>query len=330
MADIADEAGVSISTVSKVLNGRSDVAPQTRARVQRLLGRHGYAARGRGRPGHNGGLLDFVINELDSPWAVELIRGAEEVAQGAGMGLVVSAIHGRTPLARQWLRTLADRGSRGAILIVSELSRRQEAELRRLGIPFVLVHPVADPGPDVPCVSSTNWTGGLTATRHLIELGHRRIAMIGGPPRRLSARARLDGYRAALEQADLEYDQELVRDGDFGHELAYRHTLDLLELPVRPTAIFAGSDHQALGTYQAARLRGLRVPEDLSVVGFDDLPFAEWVGPKLTTVRQPLADMTALAARMVLQLLDGEQPDIHQVELATRLVIRESTAPPPA
>ncbi|HEU4423302.1 MAG TPA: LacI family DNA-binding transcriptional regulator [Pilimelia sp.] len=328
MADIADEAGVSVSTVSKVLNGRSDVAPHTRARVQRLLGRHGYTARGRGKPAHSGGLIDFVINELDSPWAVELIRGAEEVAQSAGMGLVVSAIHGRSPLARQWLDTLAERGSRGAILIVSELSRRQETDLRRLGIPFVLVHPVADPGPDVPCVSSTNWTGGLSATRHLIELGHRRIGMIGGPPRRLSARARLDGYRAALEQADLPYDPGLVRDGDFGHDLAYRHALDLLDLPDRPTAIFAGSDHQALGTYQAARVRGLRVPEDLSVVGFDDLPFAEWVGPKLTTVRQPLADMTALAARILLQILDGERPEIHQVELATRLVIRESTAPP--
>jgi len=326
MADIADEAGVSISTVSKVLNGRSDVAPQTRARVQRLLGRHGYAGRGRGRPGYGGGLLDFVINELDSLWAVELIRGAEEVAQSAGMALVVSAVHGRNQLARQWLRTLADRGSRGAILIVSELSRRQDAELRRLGIPFVLVHPVANPGPDVPCVSTTNWAGGLTATRHLIELGHRRIAMIGGPPRRLSARARHDGYRAALEQAGIAYDSQLVRDGDFGHELARRHTLDLLDLPDRPTAIFAGSDHQALGTYQAAQRRGVRIPDQLSVVGFDDLPFAEWVGPKLTTVRQPLADMSALAARMILKLLDGEQPEIHQVQLATRLVVRESTA----
>jgi DNA-binding LacI/PurR family transcriptional regulator len=330
MADIAGEAGVSISTVSKVLNGRSDVSPETRARVQRLLGRNGYAGRGRGERPRTGELIEFVINELDSPWAVELIRGAEEVLQEAGMGLVVSAIHGRSPLARQWLRNLSIRGSRGAILVVAELSRRHEQELRGLGIPFVLVHPVAEPEPDVPCVSSTNWTGGLTATRHLVHLNHRRIAMIGGPPRRLSARARFDGYRAALEQAGIEFDPALVRDGDFGHELAYRHALDLLGGPDRPTAIFAGSDHQALGTYRAARERGLRVPEDLSVVGFDDLPFAEWIGPKLTTVRQPLAEMTALAARMVLQLLDGERPDIHQVELATRLVIRESTAPLPA
>ena len=328
MADIADEAGVSISTVSKVLNGRSDVAPETRARVQRLLGHHGYAGRGRGERAQSAGLIEFVINELDSPWAVELIRGAEEVIQAAGMGLVVSAIHGRSPLARQWLRSLANRGSRGAILVVSELSHRHEAELRSLSIPFVLVHPVAEPEPDVPCVSSTNWSGGLTATRHLIELGHRRIAMIGGPPRRISARARFGGYRAALEQAGIDFDPDLVRDGDFGHELAFRHALDLLDLPDRPTAIFAGSDHQALGTYQAARVRQLTVPDDLSVVGFDDLPFAEWIGPKLTTVRQPLAEMTAVAARMVLQILDGERPDIHQVELATRLVIRESTAPP--
>ena len=130
MADIADEAGVSISTVSKVLNGRSDVGPETRARVQRLLGRRGFAIRGRGDRPPGAGLVEFVINELTSPWAVELIRGAEEVIQAAGMGLVVSAIHGRSPLARQWLRALANRGSRGAILVVSELSGHHEAELR--------------------------------------------------------------------------------------------------------------------------------------------------------------------------------------------------------
>ncbi|MCT9935441.1 substrate-binding domain-containing protein, partial [Planotetraspora sp. A-T 1434] len=228
-----------------------------------------------------------------------------EVVQKAGMGLVVSAVHGRSRLARQWLDALATRGSLGAILVISELAGSQERELRRLGIPFAVVHPAADPGPDVPSVGATNWPGGFTATRHLIELGHRRIAMIGGPPGRLSSRARLDGYRAALEEAGIAFDPSLVRHGDFGHELAHRHALDLLALPQRPTAIFAGSDHQSLGAYRALRDGGLRVPEDVSVVGFDDLPFADWVTPRLTTIRQPLSEMTALATRMVLQLLDG-------------------------
>jgi LacI family transcriptional regulator len=180
----------------------------------------------------------------------------------------------------------------------------------------------------VPSVGATNWPGGFTATRHLAGLGHRRIAMIGGPPGRLSARARLDGYRAALEEAGLGFDEALVRHGDFGHDLAHRHALDLLGLADPPTAVFAGSDHQSLGVYRALRERRLAVPEDVSVVGFDDLPFAEWVTPRLTTVRQPLAEMAALATRMVLRLLDGEELETNRVELATNLVVRESTAPP--
>ncbi|WP_405765211.1 substrate-binding domain-containing protein [Streptomyces sp. NBC_01538] len=171
--------------------------------------------------------------------------------------------------------------------------------------------------------------GGLAATRHLIELGHRRIAIINGPERRLTSRARVDGYRSALAEAGLPFDPELVRYGDFTHGLAHQHALDILSLPERPTAIFAGSDHQALGTCRAAAELGLRVPADVSVVGFDDLPFADWVTPRLTTVRTPLADMTALSARMVLRLLSGEQPETTRVEVVTRLVVRESSGPPP-
>ena len=121
-----------------------------------------------------------------------------------------------------------------------------------------------------------------------------------------------------------------MRYGDFTHGLAHQHALEILSLPDRPTAIFAGSDHQALGTYRAAAELGLRIPADVSVVGFDDLPFADWVTPRLTTVRTPLADMTALAARMVLRLLSGEQPETTRVEVATELVVRESSGQPPA
>ncbi|MFI6740232.1 LacI family DNA-binding transcriptional regulator [Nonomuraea sp. NPDC050451] len=327
MADIAAQAGVSVSTVSKVLHGRSDVSAKTRGKVQRLLGQHGYTLPGRYE--HPGGLIEFVINELDNPWAVELIRGAEEALQAEGMGLVVSAVHKRSNLARQWLDDLSTRGSLGAILVISELSADQERELRRLGIPFVVVQPSVDEGPDVPSVGSTSWNGGFTATRHLIELGHRRIAMITGPAHRLTSRARLDGYRAALDQVGIEVDPALIRHGDYSHEPAYHRALELLDLPDRPTAVFAGNDIQALATYRAARARGLRVPEDLSVVGFDDLSFAQWISPTLTTVRQPLANMAGMAARMLMQLINGQEPETPRVELATSLVIRESTAPAP-
>ncbi|WP_329125697.1 LacI family DNA-binding transcriptional regulator [Streptomyces sp. NBC_01465] len=329
LAEIAHEAGVSVSTVSKVLHNRSDVSSKTRTKVQRLLEQHGYRPGG-ARPTDpalpRGGLIDFVINELDSPWAVELIRGAEETLHDVGMGLVVSATHGRSRLARQWLDSLATRPTRGAILVVPELTAAQHRELRRLALPFALVAPIDEPAPGVPWVGATNWPGGLAATRHLVGLGHRRIALISGPERRLTSRARVGGYRTALEEAGIPYDEELVRYGDFTHGPAHRHALDLLRLPDRPTAVFAGSDHQALGTYRAAAELGLRIPEDLSVVGFDDLPFADWVTPRLTTVRTPLAEMTALAARMVLQLIAGETPPTTRVEVATELIVRESTA----
>ncbi|MBY8878626.1 LacI family DNA-binding transcriptional regulator [Actinacidiphila acidipaludis] len=331
LADIARQAGVSVSTVSKVLHDRSDVASRTRAKVQRLLEQHGYLARS--RPGATalapGGLLDFVIKDLEGPWAVELIRGAEEALHAVGMGIVVSAARERGgPSAGRWLDSLATRRTRGAILVVPELRESDHAELRRLGVPYALIAPVEEPPSGVPWVGATNWPGGLAATRHLIRLGHRRIAVIGGPPDRLSSRARVDGYRSALEEGGLPFDRELVRYGDFRHEPAYHHALELLRLPERPTAIFAGSDQQALSTYRAAAALGLRVPQDVSVVGFDDLPFADWVTPRLTTVSTPLPEMAAVAARMVLRLLGGQRPETTRVEVAGELVVRDSTAPP--
>src|SRR5690606_24496023 len=166
-------------------------------------------------------------------------------------------------------------------------------------------------------------------TRHLVDLGHRRIAAISGPQRMLCSRARVDGYRAALETAGLPVDLDLLRTGDFHHDAGYRLGKELLSLPDRPTAVFAGNDLQALGLYEAARELGLRIPEDLSVVGFDDLPVARWVGPPLTTVRQPLTEMAEAAARLVLDLgRADEAPAATRVELATSLVVRSSTASP--
>jgi DNA-binding LacI/PurR family transcriptional regulator len=333
LAEIAQAAGVSVSTVSKVLHERSDVASRTRAKVLRLLEQRGYPAARGGRAAPTGlaagGLIDFVIGELDGSWAMELVRGAEGALHAVGMGLVVSATHSHGRSARQWLDALATRPTRGAVLVVPELSDAQHAQLRRLGLPFALISPAEEPAPGVPWVGATNWPGGLAATRHLIRLGHRRIAVIGGPPRRLASRARVDGYRSALDEAGLPFDPELVRYGDFSNEPAFRHALDLLRLPDPPTAIFAGSDQQALSTYRAADRLGLRVPADVSVVGFDDLSFADWVTPRLTTVRTPLAEMAALATRMVLQLIAGERPETTRVEVAGELVVRDSTAPPP-
>ncbi|WAU81369.1 LacI family DNA-binding transcriptional regulator [Streptomyces sp. Qhu-G9] len=326
ITEIAREAGVSVPTVSRVVNGRSDVAPRTRARVEDLLHRHGYRRRPAGSR-DRAALIDLVFNDLDSPWAVEIIRGVEEVAHAAGVGTVVSAIHGRSGDARQWMTNLRARASDGVVLVTSVLEPVLHDELRRLGVPLVVVDPAGSPALDAPTVGATNWAGGMAATEHLLRLGHRRIGFVAGPPRLLCSRARLDGYRAALDRAGIAVDESLIVPGDFYQESGFTGCTTLLGLAEPPTALFAASDQMAMGAVEALRRRGARVPEDMSVVGFDDLPEVRWSAPPLTTVRQPLAEMGKLAARTVLRLTRGEKLDSPRVELATELVVRSSTAP---
>jgi LacI family transcriptional regulator len=324
---IAHAAGVSVPTVSRVLNGRADVAPQTRELVENLLKQHGYRRRASRQPAGRAGLVDLVFNDLDSPWAVELIRGVEDVTHAAGVGTVVSAVHRRSTSTRQWLQNLRARASDGVIFINSDVTTTVYTELQRLSIPIVVVDPAGGSAFNVPTVGATNWAGGRAATEHLTGLGHRRIGLITGPKQLLCSRARLDGYRAAIEDAGADADAALIRQGDFMHESGFAGGTALLTLPKPPTAIFACNDTMALGVFEAARRLGLRVPENVSVVGFDDLPESRWSPPPLTTIRQPLAEMGGLAARTVLRLSQGEIIELPRVELATELVVRVSTAP---
>jgi LacI family transcriptional regulator len=326
LADIAAAAGVSLPTVSKVVNGRADVAPATRARVERLLDEHNYRHPGL-RPGRRSGLIDVVFAGLDSPWAVEIIRGVEEWCAAHSIGVAVSAVRHGSARPASWTSALASHDTDGVLVVLSQVTTAQLQELRAADIPLVVIDPVNFPDPDLPGVGATNWAGGLAATEHLTRLGHRRIAAIGGPLEYLCTRARIDGYRSALESAGLAYDPGLVRYGDFHHEGGFAHGGALLDLDDPPTAIFAGSDQQAMGVYEAARQRGLRVPQDLSVVGFDDLAVARWLSPPLTTVAQPLAEMGGTAAEMLGSLIEGTTLVSRRVELATELIVRESTAP---
>jgi LacI family xylobiose transport system transcriptional regulator len=327
LAEIARTAGVSTPTVSKVLNGRADVAPGTRARVEDLLREHGYRRKRGGAQSSK--LFDLVFHELESAWAMEVIRGVENVTRREGMSIVLSESAGRLTPGQTWVDGVLARRPSGVVLVLSDLEEAQRAQLTSRDIPFVVLDPAGDPADGVPAVGANNWLGGLTATRHLIELGHRRIAMVGGPSRMMCSRARVDGYRSALETAGIGVDPALVREGNFHHEAGYAAGRELLALPDRPTAVFAGNDLQALGVYEAARELGLRIPDELSVVGFDDLPLARWVGPPLTTVRQPLVEMAETATQLALDLGRGRRPAAPRVDLATTLVVRNSTAPPP-
>jgi DNA-binding LacI/PurR family transcriptional regulator len=326
IAQLAELTGVSVPTVSKVVNGRSEVAPETRAMVENAIQEHGYRRR-RKRAGP-AALLEVVFHELEGPYALEIIRGVERVAREHRLGVVLSQLQGRHTPGRGWIEEVLHRRPTGVIAVFSGPDDAQRDMLRTREIPLVLVDPTGEPGHTVPSVGAGNWSGGLSATRHLIDLGHRRIAIITGPPHALSSRARLDGYRAALDTAGVPADPALIREGDFQIEDGRRHTRDLLRLPDPPTAIFACNDGEAIGVYQAATEAGKRIPHDLSVVGFDDLPPAQWMIPPLTTIRQPLTEMAVAAATMVVTLARNEAPASDRLELATDLVVRASTAPP--
>jgi len=256
--------------------------------------------------------------------------GVEQVARENDLAVVLSEMQGRRTPGRGWIEGVLTRRPAGVIAVFSDLSESLRAQLHTRGIPLVVVDPTGEPLHDTPSVGATNWSGGLAATRHLLGLGHRRIGVISGPEEILCSRARLDGYRAAMDAAGVPVDPALIRCGAFHVNEGIDEGRALLRLHDRPTAIFAGNDLQAFGVYQAAREARLHIPEDLSVVGFDDLPVAKWVGPPLTTIRQPLSQMAVTAARLVLALARGEQPSQTRLELATELVIRESTAPPRA
>ncbi len=326
IAFIAEQTGVSVPTVSKVINGRPDVAVETRRRVEAAIVEHGYQRTPRSAA--RAPLLEIIFHELESEWALEIVRGVERVAGRQHLAVVLTEMQGRRTPGRGWIEGAVARRPMGVIAVFSDLSESIREQLHTRGIPLVIVDPAGEPLHDTPSIGATNWNGGLAATRHLLGLGHRRIAVIGGPAGVLCSRARVDGYRAAMDEAGMPLDPSLVSHGQFQVDEGIATGRALLQRSDRPTAIITGNDLQALGVYQAAREAHLHIPGDLSVVGFDDLPVARWVSPPLTTVRQPLIEMAEAAAELVLDLARGGRPQQLRLELSTELVVRESTAPP--
>jgi DNA-binding LacI/PurR family transcriptional regulator len=250
-----------------------------------------------------------------------------DAANEVGTSVIATTVHSPQEFAG-WLDRATARGTDGALCVLHLPGSRELHRLAAARIPLVAIDPPAEPGDAVRSVGTTNWLGGMTATRHLIELGHRRIAIIGGPPGLWSSRARLDGYRAALQDAGLGLDDDLIRWDSFSVSGGRAQAAGLLSLPHPPTAVVAGNDGQAFGVLQALGERGLRAPDDLSVVGFDDVPVASWATPALTTIRQPLAAMAATALRMLRLDPASAAGEPRHIELATMLVVRESTGPP--
>lgn len=329
IAEIAAKAGVSIPTVSRVLNNRPDVASETRQRVEQVIQESGFIPNRVASALRKGtsSIIDVLVPDLSSLYSVEIICGVEEALERTGARLALSLTHETLQLEQRWLTKVIDGATDGAILVLTKGQSKRLEALRHHKIPFVVVDHRGELGMDVPSVGATNWTGGRSATEYLISLGHRRIAVIGGPPALRCSVDRIAGYRFALEEAGILVDPTLIRPGLFTPQTGYEQTCALLDLPEPPTAIFAGSDGQAMGVYSALRARGVSMPDCMSVVGFDDVSISSIVTPTLTTVRQPLMEMGRVATTMLLRLIAGEPLDSIRVELTTTLIVRESCAP---
>jgi LacI family transcriptional regulator len=330
--EIAREAGVSIATVSRVMNGRPDVAPETRETVLRVVRDHGFSTNrsARALSGGRTGLVGMTTPMMHAAYFAFVLSGASEALYEQDMRAIVCPTLHEHEREVTLLDRLVHGTTDGAIIQLPEESSDELKALMNGGYPVVVVDPRLPLDEDIPCVSAAHAAGARAAANHLLALGHRRIAAITGPKGWVATEERRNGYHASLAAAGVLPEQELEAEANWQIGRGFTAASVLLDLDPRPTAIFAFNDNMAIGTLQAARARGIRVPEDLSVVGFDDLEEAALVTPPLTTVRQPLAEMGRMAVSLLLRLLDKQRVEALRIELATKLVVRGSTAPVPS
>ncbi len=322
IGEVAAQAGVSVSTVSKVINDRYGIAEDTSARVRAVIEELGYHASlvGQSLRSRRTNVLGVLVTDIE-PFSAELLKGVARAVHNTDYELIVFSGSGRSRDQGGWERrylsrisgTLAD----GAILVtpgsIDEV----------FGSPVVAVdHNVHSS--TLPTVDSDNLNGAVSATEYLIRLGHRRIAFLAGRPDLESARLRERGYRQALATAGIAVDEGLIRVGGYEAETATAPARELLELDPRPTAVFAANDTTALETMAVARSLGLAVPQDLSVIGFDNVPESALGNPPLTTVEQPIQKMGSEAVRLLIELIEDPSQPPDRVVLPTKLVVRES------
>ena len=323
--DVAVAAGVSVATVSKAVNGRYGIAPETIARVLKVVEELGYesslvASSMRSR---KTGVIGVLVADFE-PFSAEILKGVGSELRGSHFDLLAYA-GSRQVEGPGWERRSLQRLS--GTLIDAAIMVTPTVVSASADIPIVAIDPHAGRA-DLPTVESDSFGGARQATQYLIELGHTRIAFMGGRPDLRSAALRDAGYRRALTDAGIPFDPSLVRDGLYQQQTAREPAMSLLTAPNRPTAVFAANDLSGIAILEVASELGLDVPGDLSVVGFDDIHEASQMTPPLTTIHQPMQTLGATAARMVVALMAGETLDTTHILLPTRLVPRATTAPP--
>ncbi|HEX2913701.1 MAG TPA: LacI family DNA-binding transcriptional regulator [Chloroflexia bacterium] len=327
--DIGNEAGVSYATVSRVINNKGNVKPEARERVLRAMTKLGYVAnmQARSLAGGRSYVVGLLVQDLGTSYIGEVIRGIDDELAQVQYNLMLYTTHRRKVKESLFVTTLTQGTADGMLLILPRNAEAYLESLRRRRFPYVLVdHQGIDEFG--PSVGTTNWQGGYDATKYLIELGHRRIGFITGTPELGCSRKRLEGYKDALIAHGLPVDPELIREGDFYQPTGYKNTVELLQLANPPTAIFASNDSMAFGVMEAVRERGLSIPADVSIIGFDDIPQASSVHPRLTTVRQPLEQMGRVSTKMLLDLIENPDRPPEKIELPTKLIIGHTCRAP--
>jgi LacI family transcriptional regulator len=328
--EVSRRAKVSMATVSRVLNNTVPVAEETRLRVLEAVEALGYKpnAFARGLVTNRSGAIGVVINEISSPFYSGIVRGIEEVVEARGLHLFVSSGHAKPELEERAVASLKERRADALILYLEALPDETIIAWAEQGTPVVVVGRFI-PKLEGRCVYLDNVAGGYLATKHLLEQGHRHIAHLAGWLAIKDARERLEGYQRALKDAGLPFDERLVVEGNFTEEGGQRGAQELLSRAQPFTALVAGNDQMAAGALHTFRACGLRVPQDVSLIGYDDVLFARYLFPALTTIRQPLAEMGRAAAELALAALGADDPKEVITKFEPALVTRESVARPP-
>jgi LacI family transcriptional regulator len=329
IVEVAAEAGVSFGTVSRVINNDIHVKKETRERVLVTMQRLGFVANRQARSlaGGKSNGIGVLVPDLGTGYIGEIIRGIDAELSLTGLDLILFTTHRTASKEANYVSNLAMGMVDGLLLVLPRSPSDFVGNLTQRKFPFVLIdHQGA--GCDCHAVGATNWQGGYNATEYLIKLGHTRIGFITGSMDLGCALDRLAGYRSALRTYHIPDSPELVYEGKFFQQDGYAGALTLLALPNPPTAIFASNDVMAMGVMDAVRNRNLRVPEDVSIIGFDDIPQASHIHPALTTINQPLEKMGRVAAQMLHDLLQNSGKVSDRIELPTQLVVRDSCSQP--
>ena len=330
--DIARLAEVSKKTVSRVINNSPFVKEDTRKRVEAVIAEHGYSPdpQARGLAFRRSFLVGMIYDNPSPNYVVNMQQGVLDAVRGSGLELLVHPCNRGSDTFLHEVKAFIVRQKLFGVVMPPSVSEddRVVGILREADCPYVRIASVSLDEPARMVVTNDS-RGGARAARHLAELGHHRIAFISGPDTFRSSHERGRGFAEGLAEHGVTLDPAYIRRAAYTYESGVEAATELLALPQRPTAIFAGNDEMAIGVMKAARDAGLRVPEDLSIVGFDDLPMASRVWPNLTTVRLPIRDMGRMAAEKLTARSRGLDPaTLIQPEVDPSLVVRDSTAPP--